>query len=97
MFRKKLIWSLWSAFPSVTAVSEGRRKAHYLFILLETKARKSSKFEHVFIAATFDRLRTRDRCYDFLNIFAKTFCEKIDVFNSKQSKILKKVDHNSGI
>jgi hypothetical protein len=40
---------------------------------------------------------TRDRCYDFLNIFAEKFCEKIGVFDSKQSKILKKVDHNIGI
>jgi hypothetical protein len=28
---------------------------------------------------------TRDRCYDFLNIFAEKFCEKIGVFDSKQS------------
>jgi hypothetical protein len=28
---------------------------------------------------------TRDRCYDFKNIFAKKFCEKISVFDSKQS------------
>jgi hypothetical protein len=26
---------------------------------------------------------TRDRCYDFLNIFAKTFSKKIGVFDSK--------------
>jgi hypothetical protein len=30
-------------------------------------------------------LLTRDRCYDFLNIFAKKFCEKIGGFCSKQS------------
>jgi hypothetical protein len=35
-----------------------------------------------------------DRCYDFLNIFAKKFSEKIGGFVSKQSQILKKVDHN---
>jgi hypothetical protein len=28
---------------------------------------------------------TWDRCYDFLNIFAKKFGEKIGVFDSKQS------------
>jgi hypothetical protein len=28
---------------------------------------------------------TRDRCYDYLNIFAKKFGEKIGVFDSKQS------------
>jgi hypothetical protein len=33
---------------------------------------------------------TRDQCFDFLNIFAKKFSEKIGVFVSKQSQILKK-------
>jgi hypothetical protein len=28
---------------------------------------------------------TRDQCYDLLNIFAETFCEKIGIFDSKQS------------
>jgi hypothetical protein len=28
---------------------------------------------------------TRDRCYDFLNIFAEKFTEKIGAFCSKQS------------
>jgi hypothetical protein len=28
---------------------------------------------------------TRDRCYDFLNIFAEKFSEKIGVFDIKQS------------
>jgi hypothetical protein len=28
---------------------------------------------------------TRDRCYDYLNIFGEIFCEKISVFDSKQS------------
>jgi hypothetical protein len=28
--------------------------------------------------------RPRDRCYDFLNIFAEKFSEKIGVFYSKQ-------------
>jgi hypothetical protein len=39
---------------------------------------------------------TRDRCYDFKNIFAKKISEKIGVFDSKQSQILKKNDHNIG-
>jgi hypothetical protein len=30
-------------------------------------------------------IRTRDRCYDFLNTFAEKFSEKIGVFDSKQS------------
>jgi hypothetical protein len=37
---------------------------------------------------------TRGRCYDFFLIFAEKFSEKIGVFVSKQSQILKKVDHN---
>jgi hypothetical protein len=32
-----------------------------------------------------------DRCYDFLIIFAEKFSEKIGVFDSKQSQILKKM------
>jgi hypothetical protein len=28
---------------------------------------------------------TRDRCFDFLNMFAENFSKKIRVFNSKQS------------
>jgi hypothetical protein len=35
---------------------------------------------------------TRDRCFDFLNIFAENF----SVFGSKQSQILKKIDYNIG-
>jgi hypothetical protein len=37
-----------------------------------------------------------DRCYDFLNIFAKNFSEKIGFFDSKQSYIMQKFDHNIG-
>jgi hypothetical protein len=37
------------------------------------------------------------RCYDFLNIFAEKFSEKIGVFDSKQKVILQKSDHNIGI
>jgi methionine salvage enolase-phosphatase E1 len=32
-------------------------------------------------------LMTWDRCYDFLNIFAEKFGEKIGVFDSKQSYV----------
>jgi hypothetical protein len=31
------------------------------------------------------RIKIRDRCYDFLNIFAEKFGEKNGVFDSKQS------------
>jgi hypothetical protein len=31
---------------------------------------------------------TRDRCYDFKNIFAEKNCEKIGVFDAKQSLIM---------
>jgi hypothetical protein len=41
-------------------------------------------------------LITRDRCYDFENIFAEKFSDKICVFYSKQSKIMQKFDHNIG-
>jgi hypothetical protein len=34
---------------------------------------------------------TRDRCYDFKNIFAEKFSEKIGDFVSKQSQSLKKL------
>jgi hypothetical protein len=37
-----------------------------------------------------------DRCYDFKNIFAEKFSEKIGVFDSKQSQILKNIYHNIG-
>jgi hypothetical protein len=32
---------------------------------------------------------TRDRCYDFLNIFAEKFCEKIRVFAQNKAKLCK--------
>jgi hypothetical protein len=35
--------------------------------------------------------QSRDRCYDFLNIFAETFGDKIGVLYTKQSKLLKKL------
>jgi hypothetical protein len=35
-----------------------------------------------------------DRCYDFLNIFAEKFSEKIGVFDSKQSLIMQNLDNN---
>jgi hypothetical protein len=40
---------------------------------------------------------TRDRSYDFKNIFAEKFSEKIGVFDSKQSYILGKINHNISI
>jgi hypothetical protein len=45
-------------------------------------------------------LRTRvawDRCYDFKNIFAKKFGEKIGGFDSKRSQILLNFDHKTPI
>jgi hypothetical protein len=36
---------------------------------------------------------TWDRCYDFWNIFAEKFSEKIGVFDSKQRWIMQKFDH----
>jgi hypothetical protein len=43
------------------------------------------------------QVKTWYRCYDFLNFFAEKFSEKIGVFDSKQSQILKTNDHNIGI
>jgi hypothetical protein len=40
--------------------------------------------------------KTRDRCYDFLNIFAEKFSEKIGVFDTKQRWIMLNLDHNIG-
>jgi hypothetical protein len=40
---------------------------------------------------------SQDRYYDIKNIFAEKFSKKIGVFDSKQSLILKKIDHNIGI
>jgi hypothetical protein len=37
---------------------------------------------------------SRDQCYDFKNIFAKKFSEKIGVFESKQSYIMPNFDPN---
>jgi hypothetical protein len=34
-------------------------------------------------------ISARDRCYDFLNIFAEKFSEKIGVFDSNKAKICK--------
>jgi hypothetical protein len=41
-------------------------------------------------------LVTGDRCYDFLNIFAEKFSENFGVFDTKQSYIMEKFDHNIG-
>jgi hypothetical protein len=43
-----------------------------------------------------DYHRIRDRCYDFKNIFAEKFSEKIGIFDSKQSQIMQNFDHNIG-
>jgi hypothetical protein len=37
-----------------------------------------------------------DRCYDFENIFAEKISKKFGVFDSKQSLIMQKIDHNIG-
>jgi hypothetical protein len=42
------------------------------------------------------RTPSRDRCYDFENIFAEKFSEYIGVFGSNYSYFLKKIDHNIG-
>jgi hypothetical protein len=47
---------------------------------------------HVRVNAT----KTWDRCYDFLNIFAEKFSEKIGVFAQATASFCKKFDHNIG-
>jgi hypothetical protein len=37
-----------------------------------------------------------DRCYDFENIFAKKFSEKIAFLDSKQTYIMQNFDHDIG-
>jgi hypothetical protein len=39
---------------------------------------------------------SRDRCYDFLNIFAEKFGEKNGIFDSKQSRTMQNFDHDIG-
>jgi hypothetical protein len=42
------------------------------------------------------RRLTRDRCYDFSNIFAKKSAKNWRVFYSKQSEIIQNFDHDIG-
>jgi hypothetical protein len=39
----------------------------------------------------FKEINIWDRCYDFKNIFAKTFGENIGVFDSNQRQIMQKL------
>jgi hypothetical protein len=60
-----------------------------------SKLLKVSKGETQVTQAVPDK--TRDRCYDFLNIFAEKFCEKMAFLTQNKAKFLKKVNHNIGI
>jgi hypothetical protein len=40
--------------------------------------------------------QTRDRCYDFLNIFAEKFCETFAFFAQTPASFCKNCDHNIG-
>jgi hypothetical protein len=48
------------------------------------------------VSVKYVEVFTRDRCYDFLNIFAEKFSKKIGVFDSKQSWIMQNFDYNIG-
>jgi hypothetical protein len=71
-----------------------------------SKGDRTQRAEHVLLTIILSNLTkfssdlnlvlTRDRRYDFKNIFAKKFGENIGVFDSKQSKIIQNVDHNIG-
>jgi hypothetical protein len=39
---------------------------------------------------------TRDRCYDFKNIFAEKFGEKMAFLTENKANFFKKFDHNIG-
>jgi hypothetical protein len=57
-------------------------------MIRQGQAEKESHHRYLWFPRTRLRMavtRTRDRCYDFLNIFAEKFSEKIGVFDSKQS------------
>jgi hypothetical protein len=62
---------------------------HTFLMSLKTNARLlfgDSAFFYFFCARGWVAIRvTRDRGYDFLNIFSEKFSEKIGVFDSKQS------------
>jgi hypothetical protein len=40
--------------------------------------------------------QTRDRCYDFLNIFAEKFSENVGVFAQTTASFFKNCHHNIG-
>jgi hypothetical protein len=62
---------------------------HFLFSHLNVGEEKSAA-TRIEKESIEDSIRvTRDRCYDFRNIFAKKISEKNGVFDSKQSQILK--------
>jgi hypothetical protein len=44
---------------------------------------RTKQVHRTFFAGEALRRTSRDRCYDFLNIFAEKFSEKIGVFDSK--------------
>jgi hypothetical protein len=60
-----------------------------LFVFLSTSkmstARVLNNKMSTFKNPTFSQALTRDRCYDFLNIFTEKFSERIVIFDSKQS------------
>jgi hypothetical protein len=43
-----------------------------------------------------ERLEFRDRCYDFLNIFAEKFSKKLAFFAQTSASFCKHFDHNNG-
>jgi hypothetical protein len=51
----------------------------------------ADKLSQNHFCGSWRHLSSWDQCYDFLNIFAEKFSEKISVFDSKQSQILKKL------
>jgi hypothetical protein len=85
------------------AVGESDKQTlHYVHYLVETAAFYDKYYDISKAQESLDQVRglsrrqSWDRSYDFLNIFAKKFREKIGVFDPKQSQIIQNCDHNIG-
>jgi hypothetical protein len=67
-------------FQLITKILNG----HELTNIINFKAFRNIP-KYTFLVRKYAIWQPWDRCYDFLNIFAENFCEKIGVFDSKQS------------
>jgi hypothetical protein len=56
-----------------------------MYVLVLTKKTVWATFWGIFFPQADQATKAWDRCYGFKNIFAEKNCEKIGVFDSKQS------------